>query len=610
MAVTSGDTRYPERSAPSTGSGGQQVLGRGRPMGAIRDMITRNMWTDATAYVRARGLAIPIDPWMRGTPRFAVRLGGQGSIWRPDIFVTTSADAVTGDNALSVNAAPADLSEGMVLQVNPTQRAVVIQVSSSRIVLSETLRQPIVADTRLRVYAWPVTIEESKDVGASTVRIASALRLTPGDQLEVPVAADTYQQAVSSAIIKTDLVEVDTEGYKYQISLDKGFARALTADETVYVRAFPAYFSNLVPIPSYGTRALRPIGPFLIDWASGPLIRDTRYQEQVTYRLYRSDRTAITSYLPGSHNAQAGNASIRADQMMFWNRAAGTMAFAGTCVYATCDAEGHFRLVAPIAPGLIPPFTHACGSITAVPKALFLDHETLVVQDGASTVTFEFQVSTGFTPIPGRVVIDLRFATSREQVAAVISAAVARWRGMADESLALDVKTVGYETQLVSRVAGPTGNAPISDTVTATGFRVVGLTGGSGGLSWLTMIRPLTGTVFPALSEIRIKLHPNDDQGTSLTGDIATAITQLWAGDQPATAIDLRITSAPNTIIRIYNWWARESGTSFIEHNTVVRLEQDDWAGSCLFVKPFWPSFDLLRPDPRGEPMNAGAVLL
>jgi hypothetical protein len=600
MAITSGSTRYPDRTAPSTGTGGQRILGRWKPLEALRDMITRSMWTDATAYVRPRGLAIPIDPWMRGTPRFAVRLGGQGSLWRPDIFATTTIAAVAGDNALDVDHLPVDAVEGSLLQVNPTQRAVLTYVSQTRLVLSETLQQPIAAGSRLRVHAWPVTIEEPKASGTSTVRIASPLFLTPGDQIEIPVTAGTYQQAVRLTLTKVDLVEVDTEGYKYQVTTDRAFARALSSDEVVYARAYPAYFSSLVPIPAYGTRALRPVGPFLIDWASGPLTKDAQYEEQVTYRLYRSDRTAITSYLAGSHNAQAAVASIRADQLMFWDCSAGSIAFAGNCAYATCDSEGHFRLSTRLAPAVVPPLTHATGSITAVAKSEFLDYETLVV----GLTTFEFRVSTAFTPTPGNIIVDLRFVTTPEQVAAVISAAIAS--GIAN----LDIKTVGIETQLVAKVPGILGNVTMTETVAAVGFRVLGVSGGSGGLSWITMIQSMPSTTFPAGTTCYVRLHPNTDVDSILTGNMTTVITTLAPDDQPALAIDFRIKSDPGTIIRIYDWWARESPTVFIEHNTVVRLEQDDWAGSCLFVKPFWPSFDTLRPDPRGEPTNAGAVIL
>jgi hypothetical protein len=616
MAVTTSSTRYPERTAPSTGGGGQQSLGRYRPVASLRDMITRSMWTDASAYVRVRGLAIPIDPWMRGTPRFAVRLGAQGSIWRPDMFVTVTQAAATGDRALTVDHVPTDLLDESLIQVNSVQRAAAISWTPTSIALSEALIQPVAAGARLRVHAFPVTIEEPKSAGTSTVRIASILRLTPGDQLEVPVTAGTYQQAVRHTLTKVDLVETDVEGYKYQIALDRPFARSLATDEVVYIRAYPAYFSNFVPIPIYGTRALRPIGPFLIDWASGPIIKDTAYTECVTYRSYRSDRSAITSYLTGAHNAPVMTANIRADQLLFWDCHAGSISAAGTVAYATCDANGHFRLTTKLAPHVAPPTTHATGSITAVAKALFLDNETITVSAVNSdtlvtqTVVFEFRVSDIFTPTPGRTTIDLRYVTTREQVAAVISAAISGWRGSVGETLDLDVKTVGYETQLVARVSGTPGNLVLTEAVTTTGFTVVGMAGGGGGLSWVLSLAPLPSYSFPAGSQALVRLPPNADQITTLSGTSALVIVQLQATDDEATAIDFRLVSDPGTVVRIYGWWARESAAAFIEHNTVVRLEQDDWAGSCLFVKPLWPSFDLLRPDPRGESMNAGAVLL
>lgn len=618
MALIPETSAYPERTAPTSDTPGRRPLGHYRPLAAIRDTLARNLPTDATGYVRPRGLLVPLDPWMRGVARFALKVGGQGSVWRPDIYLTLTEDACQGTRALSVTRVPGSTVEETLIQLSPTQREPLINITDTSVTLGADLIATIAAGTRLRLFAFPVSIEEPKTLGSSHVRIASPHYLTPGDVLELPIAVAGYTRTVKMRIETCDLVETDVQGYKYEIVLTTPFPRALEANEIAYIHVYPAYFSGRVALPRYGTPVLRVNGPFLIDFASGSLARETRFEEQSTYRLYRSDRSPITSWLSGVHNVQAGAANIRADQLLFWDVITGSLSFAGSHAYATTDSNGHFRLVTRFAPYFVPQDTHAYGTITAAAASEFLDYETVTVHDGIMTAVFEFRVSDGMVPTPGLGSIDLRYVSTREQVAGVISAAISAWRtvGLA---LDLDVETVGYETRLTARTGGMAANIPTTDTVTSTLFRVEGLVGGGGGVRWVvTLSSPVPlppGSPRPPLPAMRVyaTFHPNSDLPVASipAGTFDTSFTiEMSAGDQPARALDLRIVSDPGTVVCIHELFAQGSTTAFIEHNTVVRLETDAWAGGCLFAKPLWPSFDLLRPDPRGEPMNSMALLL
>ena len=49
---------------------------------------------------------------------------------------------------------------------------------------------------------------------------------------------------------------------------------------------------------------------------------------------------------------------------------------------------------------------------------------------------------------------------------------------------------------------------------------------------------------------------------------------------------------------------------SYVETETVVRIETDQWAAGFLFLKPLWANFDLLKPFPLLDKMDGGGVML
>jgi hypothetical protein len=496
---------------------------------------------------------------------------------------------------------------GPILEVNATQRATIIDANLQdfTITVGEEIQESLGAGSWIRVWGFPTMLEGGVSKNATTLRISSSLRLTQGDQLQVPIVENDSSYTTSYDIIDLDFIEYDTEGYKYNLTLGSGLFRDITSDETLFIRAYPAYFSGRVPLPDYSAAFLKTIGPFLVDWLSGPLVHQEKAVEYFNIQQYRADRSPLTPMLPSGHNGQVNIMPITSEQFLFWQLIEGSINHDGSHAIATCNAEGHFRLVEKFAPLLETLLLYPTGYISCISPSLFNNNESLDIDDGINLVRFEFKAADPFTPAVGKTTIDVSTLTTESQVASAIVAAIS------SSVLRITASTSGKMVLLVHKDAGSGGNVLIEEGVSDPSFSVQGMAGGEGDLKWMVTVEA------SAEATLFYRFVPNRDQSESLEVGINTVSILFPSVDpdtllanQPATHLDLRISAAPGTTIKISDWSLQGSRVSYIETETVVRVETDQWASSFLFLKPLWPSFDLLRAYPDLDKMNDGALLL
>jgi hypothetical protein len=496
---------------------------------------------------------------------------------------------------------------GPILEVSATQRVTVLDVNlmDYSVTIGEEVAEERDAGEWIRVWGFPVTLEGGISKGATSLRVASPLRLTRGDNLQVPIEEGNPAYTSPSDIETVTLIEEDAEGYKYNLTLGRGVFRDVDSDETLYMRSFPAYFSGRLPLPDYSSALLKNIGPFLLDWMSGPLVYQEKAVEYFSVQQFRADRSPLTPMLPSAHNGQVSIMPIKAEQMLFWQKVEGSINHDGVKTIATCNDAGHFRLVEKLAPHMEVLQLYASGHISCMSPSLFVNNESLDIDDGVTLVRFEFKASNPFTPALGKTVIDVSTLSTESQVALAVATAIAA------SALKISVSTSGKVVLLVNENSGFAGNVPIEETVSDSSFSVLGMSGGGGDLRWVVSLEA------SSVAELRYRFVPNADVIVPLVAGFNTFSIRFPATDPttleaslPATHIDLRIKGEPGTQFKFSDWSLQGSRASYVETETVVRVETDQWAGGFLFLKPLWPSFDLLRAYPDMDKMNGGALLL
>jgi hypothetical protein len=145
----------------------------------------------------------------------------------------------------------------------------------------------------------------------------------------------------------------------------------------------------------------------------------------------------------------------------------------------------HYKLECTAAGG-----TYATGSLTFV-LADIVDNDYFTISNGLAAVTFEFEKTGGFVPVPGRIAIDITLAASDNDVAVAARAAinnVANWPG-GNNYVVAAVPVLGA-TALAQTKYGTAANvAIVAVAVTATGIVATGMSGGTrtGTLRWAGM---------------------------------------------------------------------------------------------------------------------------
>lgn len=604
------DGPFPARSVP----GGREAFFKKWPgyvdqIYALRDTLKKVVPTYVAAMLAPRGLSIPLDPWMRGTLRWARKLGGGAAVWRPETRMRLEETTGASEQSYAVNLIPDSLILGSIIQVSPTFKGTVTDFDTIEftITLGEELDSPRFEGETIKVWGWPITTVGAflKDATLIRVETPNTLQIARGDRLQIPVDAEMdspFAFTTPHNVTKAEFIEESGDFYRYDLTLEKPLARDVTTNETVYMRAFPAYFSGRVTLPDFSAAFLKLIGPFLLDFMSGPLVRDTDVEEFFSVRQYRADRDPITPLLPvDSHNAQILRMPIRAEQMLFWRRIRGKINHDTSNAVLTADDDGLCRIVESLRPTMrVPDDLYASGSIACVATSLLANNEGFDLNDGTNLVRFEYKVDGSHIAAPGKTVIDVSAVTTAESVAALTQTAIV------NSVLDFTVTRSGRRVNIVHNQPGVIGNNLIEESVDAVTFTVEGLTGGGGDLRWLMVVNLAGATE----AELRIAFRPNADQVYTLNPGNNNVIAKLNPTDDPATHIDLRISTDAGATIKISDWSLHGSRVSYVETETVVRIETDQWAGSFLFLKPLWPNFDLLKPFPLLDKMNGGGVLL
>jgi len=173
--------------------------------------------------------------------------------------------------------------------------------------------------------------------------------------------------------------------------------------------------------------------------------------------------------------------------------------------------------------------TRATGLITCVAKANLIDGETVTIDDGTGAEVFEFDlVPDGVGG--GNVVVDVSTATTAEDVAALLSAAIVVTFGPGTAINNLD-GTITYQ----SNVFGVAGNIASSDTVADAGFSITGLSGAVAGI-----MDGETVTIDDGVSAATV--FEFDISGGGVTpGNTAVVLAEGDFGAAVATALDAAI---------------------------------------------------------------------
>ena len=675
----------------------------------IRDVLTRQMYRGSGAHIIPRGIAVPLDPFAKGVIRFGRKLDFLLPILVPENRYTLAEDAIYQLDRIELDREPNWIDSGGYVFVSGLELHEVEDVVDTTVILTTRLLADHVSGQPVHHYSNPIVVEGAYSAGHDVINVDTKYFIVRGDIIAISSSREITLSFKEYTVEDFFLVSTVAGINQYQITLDRGIHRDLADEEVIQIRAYVAYKSQIMPLPTQIGSVKRVYGPCLIDWTSVTFVSELQLTDVQTIYKYNSAHLQVGLPEVVGKNTLMLNAPIKADQFLFWDKVNGGINYDATTeeLIIKLNHEGKWWLKHNCVPNIKVPFTCATGSFVTTDKSVLANNEYFrmgdgkdaklfeykvdstyvptpsAVADGQITVTavptvnnqwfmlddgfgsiqyFEYKVNPStFTPTPGYAAIDVSAAvfptdvvvasveiingiatlgitSSRvgvnidlvnDKISAsgnkpiVLDAALSGlgWTSVGmlngtDGVVTIDVSatTTSEEVALLTSLAisrselevrannpgifnsfrvfslakGTAGNIPITKNITAIGFLITGMSGGTGGFKWHFEV------VSDQNATMRLRMFPNNwlPDVALLAGVPQIVSIEVLPTDEDIQRIDvLALGADPTKEIRMKDWNTSSVRIDAIAHEYVAHIYGDYTAAATgLWVKPILPS--------------------
>lgn len=325
----------------------------------IENLINGSIDTYAHVKIFPRGLPRYIDTSLRGTVRFGKRTGNSIAVLNPDNTFNFAEPPVAQSSTIVLRNPTNWISIGSLLSLGPGQEIVEVRdISDTTIILASKLRYSYSELDRVQLKAFPMKVFSQIKTGNTSILVKSHHPLANGDvvgYLQTSGLLDSFSEVVIKQAINTGITGEPFYAYLYHLILNSPISTNLDADNTVYLRAYPAYFSSVIPVPN-SLNSSEPIGPFVLDLLGGRIVEGQSPDEVFSLRT----TTRSGGYILGSSfayetvekNYTVGDRPLHAHTPMFWELSEGTMRITPSRVVFRVNEKHRFN----VGTRCVPPF--------------------------------------------------------------------------------------------------------------------------------------------------------------------------------------------------------------------------------------------------------------
>lgn len=297
-----------------------------------------------------RGLPNFVDSLLRGTVRFGRRTGNEISMLNPDNTYRLAESIENATIQITLETVPDWIGLNSILSLGPNRELVkVSDIIDNSVILEEPVIQSYDKDVSMvLLHSSPVYMSVSAANGDTEVIVKSKYRLANGDKFAYLLSQDLLQSLTEVQIENVVSLGTTTDpefNLLYKLELSSPISRDLVSGIEVYIRAFPAYFSQSISIPN-PVFTSNPMGPFLIDTLSGRLLEGKNATETMSIRTTNIGGDYIigtsTEYLTVNKNYLIIDRPWHAHFPFFWELAEGTMRLSPNRLHARVNGDGLF----------------------------------------------------------------------------------------------------------------------------------------------------------------------------------------------------------------------------------------------------------------------------
>lgn len=298
--------------------------------------------------VMPRGVPDYLDRLLRGTIRFAKRTGSNISMINPQNVYPIVEEASRLKNEL-VLGSTSWIVNGSLMAIGPNEETVEVEdIVDNKLILVSPLKNSYSTNQKALLHSVPVRNSVAVQVGDTELTIATPHKLANGDviaYLSSKGLIDSVTESVAHRVVFLGTTPDPDSPMLYKAYLNKPLSANIDTGAVIYLRAYPAYFSPLLPIPNQ-LMSNEPYGPFLIDHLSGRLLEGKKYDEYLSIRTLNDTDSYIdgneSEYTPINKNHLVFSRPMSAHVPMFWDVAEGTTKMTPNRVVLRTNDKGLF----------------------------------------------------------------------------------------------------------------------------------------------------------------------------------------------------------------------------------------------------------------------------
>jgi hypothetical protein len=519
-----------------------------------------------------RGLPRFVDTSLRGTVRFAKRSGNTIALLNPDNTYQFASVPQTRDNKFILKETNKWIIEDCILSMAERELHQVFDIVDTTVLLKNNLKETYTISDKVLLHSYPMKLSIDVYRGDTTILIKSHYPIANGDTF-LYLQDQTLLQSLSEIkIVKaTKLGSIGELFFDllYSIELEKAVERDVISNTTVFIRAYPAYFSSTVRVPN-ALFTSEPIGPFLVDLLTGRLLEGQEFNETFAIRtLNRNNNYTLgssTEYVTIDKNYLILDRSLPAHTPMFWDLAEGAMRITPSKIVFKVKSALAFDNIN------LTPFTYdsSTGKVQYIGSASLSKVEvTQLFRDGAGTEYRVIDVNTTFNNI---TILTLSGIIPPNISTSVISHLDGSVRMVTENKFCVGTKCIpplsanhGWKTSLLA-------NEDCS---------------------------------------IRFIFNPNEAQEFELVSGISKTVTVTIPAGNEVTNIEINILSLANICeVRMGEWSPVKDTVDQVEYSFVVEaIGTGTYQASGLIIKPYFMGSEFLKTNyDSGSNYDSGKI--
>lgn len=330
-----------------------------RKLSRIHTLLQGNVGLHQPVTVVPRGIAIPVDPTLKGEARFAYRIGGDSQILVPHNTMFLTVGAQQGDTVISVEALLPSMPLGSIISFRGRERHFLADTAEDPNRLTVVAATGLLAahDVREPVYlhAVPLVVEFEASEGDLVLEVSSTVfRVLLGDKVEILADRNVPGSAVTYTVEAFTASDEDELPYTYTLQFTEALGRDVAEGEVVYLRALPGYRSEVIPLPTQQSIWGENTGPFLWDIFENRLhdgvdpVDTTLAIETISSAYDPLDALAVIQ-----KNTPHWRVPLETSSFLFWEKLRGSFTFRSTTrkyTVAVPDEDGDFLITQRLRP--------------------------------------------------------------------------------------------------------------------------------------------------------------------------------------------------------------------------------------------------------------------